>query len=104
MNLFYLSSSVVFFAALMEGKKTGLLGAVLGLVVGLAMASVFYWSAVGLVTFLPERLNISKEPNAPKGHIVFGYFLTLVLLLWLITMSFGAFWITKHAVQLIDNH
>jgi uncharacterized protein (DUF2062 family) len=87
-----------FLCAIMEGKKNGDHGVVLGIVVGLA---------VGFIGFLGLRMLTAKKVidrillfKKVTQYIV-GYMGIVVAIVWVIFCGFLGSWLTKSAIHLL---
>jgi ABC-type antimicrobial peptide transport system permease subunit len=103
--LFLMFAGMVFLFAFMEGAHAGFVGGVIGLVVGLALASAFY---VGVIEYLKRAIRGAElwRPGIsdPKREdrfvdVVLGWIFMLPAFAWFIACSALAAWLTDFLIR-----
>ena len=105
LTFFRLLAGIVFMFAFMEGKQAGVGGAFIGLVVGLAMGSVFYFALVAFGRWAIRRAELWRPGifDPPQDHtfvsMLIGWSLFFVAIVWFIACVAFASWFTSFLVR-----
>jgi cell division protein FtsX len=96
-----MAGGTVFFAAFMEGKKAGVLGTSIGLVLGLALGFGVFWGTRVTLKRAIQRLNL-QEPKPPPLRLALSWFICLAVFVGMVAAGIFASWFTRlviHAIQ-----
>ena len=91
--------------AFMEGKQAGVGGAVLGLLVGLALGSVFYFGLGAFVKWAIRRMELWRpgifDPRQEHTFInrLVGWILFFLAIVWFVVCVAFASWFTSFLVR-----
>lgn len=107
LTIFHLIYGVIIVIAFEQGRKAGILGILIGLVIGVAAAWAAHRGGFILNVWLPERLGIyeliryreeTEEALSARDKVrstIYGCIIIFVNLLWFILCSFCSFYFTK---------
>lgn len=101
LTFFRLLAAIVVAFAFAQGKQAGLGGAVLGLAVGLAMGSAFYFGLRTFVKWVVRRWPRVFDPPQETTFInnLFGYSCFFLAIVWFIVCAAFASWFTSFLVR-----
>jgi|YNPBryantNP2012_1023418.scaffolds.fasta_scaffold74025_1 uncharacterized membrane protein len=96
-----MAGGTVFFAAFMEGKKTGVFGTSIGLVLGFALGVGVFWGTRVTLKWVIRRLNL-QEPNPPPLRLALSWFICLAVFVGMAASGILTSWLTRLLIQAIQ--
>jgi hypothetical protein len=104
--IFLTFAFTIFGIALAVGVQAGTVGTLIGLVVGLAMGSLYYLSLIGADRWRVRQVErwwpgVTADPSRhiPLSGYLFGFSLWLALVVWFVIFAACAAWFTAFLVQ-----
>ena len=108
LTLTSLFAAITFCGAITVGLHSGFVGGLIGLAVGITLASAFYFGAFVYLTFavrvgealwpgISDLSDSSKKP--PFIGLVVGWIMVLIYLAWFIVCCGSAVWLTSFLIR-----
>ena len=106
MTIIHLLAGIIFMFAFMEGIKAGILGTLIGLVVGIGTALVFFYGGYIFHVWLPKRLGVlelmmryaEEESLSTKEKVLSVIYWTIIIfvsLVWFVLCCLCSFYLTR---------